>query len=247
MATLNEVQSGSSNAANQPAAGSNGSTAAASSGNGGTAPQTTSSSVTTTTTAAKTTLLGTLANLARGVSGYLLADSTLSVNGRSLSVSQILATLNGYIGSGNTVASVKSQLKADLTAWNAEKSAARAFAVDLKAAVIQALGKQSPLLAQFGLSPPKRTKLTTQQLATRAAKNKATRELRGTKGPQQKAQIRYTGPAQVTVVTQAGGGSGASPAAASAAVPASPAGPSPAVASVATTTVPTAVKPPQSQ
>jgi hypothetical protein len=57
-------------------------------------------------------------------------------------------------------------------------------------------GQNSPQLAKFGLKPRKaRAKATSSQLAVRAAKAKATRALRGTKGSVQKAATK-SGPMQ---------------------------------------------------
>ena len=58
-------------------------------------------------------------------------------------------------------------------------------------ALANALGPQSPQLAQFGLKPRKTPRpRTAQQLAVQAAKALATRKLRGTAGPVQKASIK---------------------------------------------------------
>jgi len=66
-------------------------------------------------------------------------------------------------------------------------------------------GAGSPQLVKFGLNPKKtRAPLTTEQLAVRTAKARATRSLRGTKGPVQKAAIKagpmaYVAPVATTV------------------------------------------------
>ena len=85
-------------------------------------------------------------------------------------------------------------------------------------------------LADFGLAPSKaRTPLTTQQLAARAAKARATRVARGTTSKKQKLGVKgdVTG-VIVTPVTE--------PTAATPASPAPPATPAPAPAPLATTT-----------
>jgi hypothetical protein len=85
-------------------------------------------------------------------------------------------------------------------------------------------GAQSPQLAQFGLAPKKAHKaLTSTQLAVKAAKAKATRELRGTTSKKAKALVK-SGPMQVTVgpVQQAAPGSAPEGATAASTAPAAP-------------------------
>jgi hypothetical protein len=75
----------------------------------------------------------------------------------------------------------------------------RTYYAALKAAVISYFGAKSPQLVKFGLEPRKTpAPLTSMQLAVRAAKVKATRQQRGTKGPVQKAGIK-AGPMQISI------------------------------------------------
>jgi hypothetical protein len=80
----------------------------------------------------------------------------------------------------------------------ARASAASHYAA-LKAAVISYCGAKSPQLVKSGLQARKTpAPLTSTQLAVRAAKVRATRQLRGTKGPVQKAGIK-AGPMQISI------------------------------------------------
>lgn len=61
-------------------------------------------------------------------------------------------------------------------------------------------GSDPEALADFGLKPPKaRTPLTAEQKAAAAAKRKATREARGTKGPKAKKDIHGNVTAKLVV------------------------------------------------
>ncbi len=96
----------------------------------------------------------------------------------------------------------------------------------LKAAVISYFGVGSPQLVKFGLKPRKarpRPSPPRKLLAVRAAKVKATRQLRGTKGPVQKAAIK-AGPMQISIgpVAASAAVSSAQPAQASSAASTSP-------------------------
>lgn len=64
----------------------------------------------------------------------------------------------------------------------------------LRQYTINAFGQDSPTLADFGFTPPKKVTLSPAQKTARALKAKATREARGTKGKKQKAGIKGTVP-----------------------------------------------------
>jgi hypothetical protein len=71
----------------------------------------------------------------------------------------------------------------------------------LRQYAINAFGQNSPTLADFGFTPPKKTALTPAQKTAKAAKAKATREARGTKGKKQKLEIKGTVPTTVPATT----------------------------------------------
>lgn len=67
----------------------------------------------------------------------------------------------------------------------------RRFMKEMKAAAFTLLGSTNPELEKFGFKPEKaRRKLTGEELAVRAAKSRATREKRGTKGKRQKEAVK---------------------------------------------------------
>ena len=138
-----------------------------------------------------------LQQLLQGWQEVIPSDSTFASSAGGFSQPAVLAKLQGYLepytdldthvtGANEARAQVRSQM-----------SEAKAYCSALKAAVITYLGgENSPRLAKFGLKPRKtRTPLTSEQLAVRAAKVRATRKLRGTMGSTKKAGIK-SGPMQ---------------------------------------------------
>jgi hypothetical protein len=109
----------------------------------------------------------------------------------------VLAQLQGYLGAYTALDASATAANEARAQVRSQLQEAQAYYASLKATVITFLGAQnSPQLAKFGLKPKKaRAKATSAQLAVRAAKAKATRSLRGTKGSVQKAGIK-SGPMQ---------------------------------------------------
>jgi hypothetical protein len=103
----------------------------------------------------------------------------------------------------NQIAAAKAQW-IDLTAKYATlKATAALVARGLKQYVMNAYGAESPVLADFGFTVPKRAALTVEQQTQAIAKRKATRKARNTLGKKQKAAIKgnVTG-VNVTPITE---------------------------------------------
>ncbi len=130
----------------------------------------------------------------------ILGDSTLLSSAGSLNQAAVLAQLQEYLGvyaDLDTHAMGTGQARAQ--GGIAAARGAGTYYAALKAAVISYFGAKSPQLVKFGLEPRKSpAPLTSTQLAVRAAKVKATRQLRGPKGPVQKAAIK-AGPMQFSI------------------------------------------------
>jgi hypothetical protein len=62
----------------------------------------------------------------------------------------------------------------------------------LRRYVIDAFGENSPVLADFGFTPPRKTVLTPEQNVAKAKKAAATRKARGTMGKKEKLKIKGT-------------------------------------------------------
>jgi len=147
-----------------------------------------------------------LQQLLQGWQEVIPADSTFASSGGGFNQATVLAKLQGYLGAYtdlDTYVTGANEARAQVRSQLAE---ARAYCSALKSAVIGYLGSQnSPQLAKFGVKPRKtRVPPTSEQLAVRAAKVRATRKLRGTMGSTKKAGIK-SGPMQfVAAVSSAG-------------------------------------------
>jgi hypothetical protein len=159
---------------------------------GGTGPIASSTPV-----AAPNGLRSELQQLLQGWQEVIPSGSTFPSSAGSFDQPAVLARLQGYLAAYtdlDTHVTGANEARAQVRSQMAE---AKAYCSALKAAVITYLGSEnSPRLAKFGLKPRKsRAPLTSEQLAVRAAKVRATRKLRGTMGPRKKAGIK-SGPMQ---------------------------------------------------
>jgi hypothetical protein len=137
-----------------------------------------------------------LQQMLQGWQSVIPGDSTMQSSAGSLTQAAVVGKLQGWLGlytALDTEATAYKQARVPVTSMQPE---ARQYLAVLKAALANSLGPQSPQLAQFGLKPKKVPRpLTAAQLAVRVAKARATRQLRGTKGPVEKAKTK-AGPMQ---------------------------------------------------
>jgi len=139
-----------------------------------------------------------LQRMLQGWQEVIPSDSTVTSSAGSLTEAAVLAQLQGYLAAYadlDTHVTATRQARAQV---ESQLQAARKYYSVLKAAVTNLFGAESPQLVQFGLEAKKaRAKLTSEQLAVRAAKARATRALRGTQGPVKK-QDTVSGPMEFT-------------------------------------------------
>jgi hypothetical protein len=132
-----------------------------------------------------------LQQMLQGWQSVIPSDSTMKSSVGSLTQAAVVGKLQGWLGlytALDTQATAYTQARVPVKAMQSE---AREYLAALKAVLAGSFGPQSPQLVQFGLKPRKARKpLTAQQLAVRAAKAMATRKLRGTRGPVQKAKVK---------------------------------------------------------
>ena len=136
--------------------------------------------------------------------------ATLPVAGQAMTPDELVAILEGRIEAAKAVAPAKA-VYAKVVANNlAEREATSEIVKDLKAYVLLAHKKDPEILAAFGLTIKKPAVPTAATQVVAVARRKATRTLRGTRGPRQKKAIKatLTGP----VVIDAGTGELAPPA-----------------------------------
>ena len=154
-----------------------------------------------------------LQQMLQGWQELIPGDSTLLSSAGSLNQAAVLAQLQEYLGVYVDLDAHATGTKQARAQAESQLPEVRTYYAALKAAVISYFGAKSPQLVKFGLEPRKTpAPLTSTQLAVRAAKVKATRQLRGTKGPVQKAGIK-AGPMQISIGPVAVPAAQASPAA----------------------------------
>jgi hypothetical protein len=124
-----------------------------------------------------------------GVKKDLQSVSQLPLGGEIYTAASVVAFLQSRIDAANAVAIAKAQYAAALAAYDAINTKGTGVVTGLRQYVMNAYGKSSPMLADFGFVPPKVTVLTADQKAAAAAKRLATRLARGTVGPKKKLAV----------------------------------------------------------
>jgi hypothetical protein len=115
------------------------------------------------------------------------SDSVLTSSGNSLSEAGVVAQLQGYLGAYTALDASATADKEARDQVASQLAEARKYYALLKTAVANHFGVGSPQLVKFGLKAKKpHAPLSAQKLAVKVAKAKATRALRGTKGPVEK-------------------------------------------------------------
>jgi hypothetical protein len=122
-----------------------------------------------------------LQDMLQGWQTVVPVGSTMQSSSGGLSQAAVLETLQGYVKGYTTLdaqVTELTQVRAQVKSASAE---AHQYIDVLKRALINFYGPASPQLVQFGLQPKKARKpMSSETLAGRAAKAKATRVLRGT-------------------------------------------------------------------
>jgi hypothetical protein len=138
--------------------------------------------------------------LKQGVDSQIPGTAKLSVDGSTVTQAALSSELATDIAIFQSIADDQSQLKTAVAARAAAVPGLKARYASIIKAIENQFPAGSPVLAQFGIHPPKtRAKLTAQQLAVRAAKAALTRKARGTKGSKQKQAIQTIGTPTVTI------------------------------------------------
>jgi len=164
-----------------------------------------------------------LQQMLQGWQTVVPSGSTVTSSDGPLTQGSVLEKLQGILGVYTTLDAQATALKQTQAQGKAQLPEARRFFDVLTASVVSLLGKGSPQLAQFGLQPRKSRKpLTSSELAIRAAKSLATRDLRGTRGKKAKASLKAGTTKYVVSVQQAAQGSAPTGTVAASTAPADP-------------------------
>lgn len=139
-----------------------------------------------------------------GVDTRIPATSSVPVDGQSIAQPALSSELAGDIALFQNVMDLETQLKAARAKKSAGMGAMRKRYKDVKTALIVFFGKDNPILASFGITPPKaRRKLTSAEELVKSGRSETTRVRRHTMGSQEKQAIQ--GERNVTVTVGPGG------------------------------------------
>jgi hypothetical protein len=131
--------------------------------------------------------------LARGldVHGSLLTG--MVVAGKKITVAQAQKRFQRMFAAAEKAEASKRALERDLAARDAAILPERDFLTQYSASVLGFLGPKRPELKVFGLPSGERRKRTQAEEAVSAALRRATRKVRGTMGPKQRAALTAAG------------------------------------------------------
>lgn len=127
-----------------------------------------------------------------GIQKDLQDVTSLPLGGSVYTMAALQQFIQSRIDAINKVATTRAAWGDAVEAFDKVDSEVTVVVRGLRQYVINRFGEKSPLLADFGFTPPKRTVLSPEENVAKAAKAKATRVARGTVGPKKKAQIKGT-------------------------------------------------------
>jgi D-aminopeptidase len=144
------------------------------------------------TTTNKTTTQARDAQVIAGVTKDLKNVASLSLAGTTYTPVTLIQLVQSRITAANEVATSRANWLDAVRSYQALSTQVHAVEVGLKQYVINAYGAASPLLADFGFTPNKRTTPTTETKQLAVQKRAATRKARNTLGKKAKAKIKGT-------------------------------------------------------
>ena len=139
----------------------------------------------------RTTTLGLDQQVLEGIQRDLQTMPTLYLGGETFTPATLEARIQARVDAANAILAAKAAWLATVTTYEALDKQTSLLVHDLKQLVLAAFGQDSPKVADFGFTAPKRTPLTEAQKEAAVAKRKATRLARKTLGP--KAKLAITG------------------------------------------------------
>ncbi|MHB1847179.1 MAG: hypothetical protein ACYCWW_20335 [Deltaproteobacteria bacterium] len=122
------------------------------------------------------------------------------IGGKSYTAAQVIALFQGVVDGFQGVRDAQAAAHRALIAREASQAEWKTFYEDTVVYLKQTLGRKSPLLADFGIvqKVPKKPSAETRAIAK--VRKAATRKVRGTIGPKQRAEIVAGGRPQVIVL-----------------------------------------------
>jgi hypothetical protein len=147
------------------------------------------------TTANRTKTQARDAQVIEGIKKHLQNVSNLPLVGSAYTPADLVKLVQSRIDSANGATATKANWHSTVVADKTLNTKLTPVLRALRQYVINVFGETSPVLADFGFTPPKRATRTPEQKAAAAVKAKATREARHTMGKVQKKGIKGTVPA----------------------------------------------------
>jgi hypothetical protein len=130
------------------------------------------------------------AQVIAGIEKHLPNTPSLPLVGSSYTPANLVKLFQGRIDSANTTAAAKANWHSTVVTGKAGSTKLTPILRALRQYVMNVFGETSPVLSDFGFSPPKRATRTPEQKAASAAKAKATRQARHTMGKKQKKNVK---------------------------------------------------------
>jgi hypothetical protein len=135
--------------------------------------------------------------MADGLNKHQAAIGGLMIGAQKYTVAQAIASVLAPAATSKDVAVKRAALEAAIEFDKATRAQNHGFLVGLKQTLQAMFAGQVDTLADFGLKAPKARVVSPQTQVAAAARAKATRKLRGTKGSKQKLELQAP-PAVVT-------------------------------------------------
>ena len=127
-----------------------------------------------------------------GIKKDLQNVSSLPAGGETLTMTAIEALVQSRIDAVSAVDVARAHWLDAAAKYEALNTQVTTVVRALRQYVINAFGKNSPVLADFGFTPPRKAMLTPEENVAKAKKAAATRKARGTMGKKEKLKIKGT-------------------------------------------------------
>src|SRR5258708_23110573 len=142
------------------------------------------------TTINRTTTQARDAQVIRGVQKHLQNVSSLPLGGSAYTPADLVKLVQSRIDSANVAAGTKANWHSTVVEDRTLNTKLTPVIRALRQYVINVFGATSPVLADFGFTPPKKATRTPEEKAAAAARAKATRTARHTMGKKQKKDVK---------------------------------------------------------
>ncbi len=127
-----------------------------------------------------------------GIQKDLHAVTSMAFGGQTYTPTSLVAFFQSRIDAANAVVTARAQWQDAVQKYKLIHATGQVVTRGLKQYVMGTYGETSPVIADFGFTPPKRVSQTPEQKAAAVAKRAATRQARHTVGKKVKLAIKGT-------------------------------------------------------